>query len=223
MGTDSGQTAVTNEDTQVRVQRYYQRTLAPGETVFDAGDPGEQLYVIQAGEVELIRENEAGERVVARLGAGDFFGELGVVLGQRQSARAVAVNATRVIALDRETLEAMCLDQPVIAVRMIRVLVARLIEAERRLAALGIDDLMRPMVRSLLRFGADAEEAEAGRRVEAKLSDLAESSGLSMLEAHRALHQLIDRKLAVFDDDALHVPDPDALSGFLDEVREPAS
>ena len=44
------------ELTEAKVQRYYQRTLSPGEVVYDAGDPSEQLYVIQSGEVELIRE-----------------------------------------------------------------------------------------------------------------------------------------------------------------------
>lgn len=206
--------SAAGDSTEVRVQRFYQRTLSPGETVFDEGDPGDQLYVIQAGEVELVREDASGQRVVARLGPGDFFGELGVVLGQRHSSRAIAVNTARVIALDRETLESMCLEQPVIAIRMIRVLVSRLIEAERRLAALGVDDLMRPVVRSLVRHGIP--ENGTGIRVEARLAELAASAGLSMLEAHRALHQLFDRKLVVLEDDVLHVPDTEALHGFLD-------
>lgn len=210
----------TEEFTSVKVRRYYQRTLSPGETVFDTGDPGDQLYVIQSGEVELVRETEAKQRVVARLGPGDFFGELGVVMGERRTARAVAVNATRLIALDRETLEAMCLEQPVIAIRMIRVLVARLVEAERRLAALGIDDLMQPIVRSLLRHGTPQDDS--GIRIESKLAELAASAGLSMLEAHRALHQLFDRKLVTLEDDVLHIPDCEALNGFL-EAAEPAA
>jgi CRP/FNR family cyclic AMP-dependent transcriptional regulator len=206
--------AQPEELTAVKVRRYYQRTLSPGEVVFDEGDPSDQVYVIQAGEVELVRETESKQRVVARLGSGDFFGELGVVAGERRSSRAVAVNTTRLIALDRETLEAMCLEEPVIAIRMIRVLVSRLLEAERRLAALGVDDLMRPVVRSLLRFGV--AENGTGMRVDAKLRAIASAAGLSMLEVHRALHQLFDRKLATLEDDVLHIPDCEALSGFLD-------
>jgi CRP/FNR family transcriptional regulator, cyclic AMP receptor protein len=202
------------ELTSVKVRRYYQRSLSPGELIFDEGDPGDQLYVIQSGEVELVRENPARERVVARLGPGDFFGELGVVAGERRSVRAVAVNTTRLIALDRETLEAMCLEQPVIAIRMIRVLVSRLVEAERRLAALGIDDLMRPVVRSLIRLGV--AESDSGLRVESKLAEIANASGLSMLEVHRALHQLFDRKLVTLEDDVLHIPNCEALTGVLE-------
>ncbi|MEM7413596.1 MAG: Crp/Fnr family transcriptional regulator [Myxococcota bacterium] len=202
------------QNVSVGGRRYYQRTLSPGETVFETGDPGDQLYVIQSGEVELIRETEARERVVARLGPGDFFGELGVVLGERRNARAIAVNTTRVIALDRDTLEGMCLEEPVIAIRMIRVLVSRLIEAERRLAALGVDDLMRPVVRALMRHGE--AHGDHGVRIDARLAQLAQSAGLSMLEAHRALHQLFDRKLALLEDDVLLVPDTEALNQFLE-------
>jgi CRP-like cAMP-binding protein len=198
------------DDTAVKVRRTYQRTLAPGEVVFDEGEPGDHLYVIQAGEVELVRETSSERRVVARLGPGAFFGELGVVLG----SRAVAVSSTRLIALDRETLEAMCLDQPEIAVRMIRILVSRLIESERRLAALGVDDLMRPIVRAILRHA----EPQAGIELHfsGKLRELAASAGLSMLEAHRALHQLIDQELLTLEDEVLKVPDPENLNAVLD-------
>ena len=61
-----------NEDTAIRVRSTYERILAPGDTVFDEGDPGDHLYVIQAGEIELTREGSEGLRVVARLGPGDL-------------------------------------------------------------------------------------------------------------------------------------------------------
>ncbi len=206
-----------NEDTQFRVRSEYERLLEPGDTIFDQGESGDHLYVIQAGEVELTRDGEAQERVVARLGPGDFFGELALVAGQPRSTRAQAVRPTRVLALDRDTLESMCLAQPEIAIRMIRILVSRLVEAETRLAMLGVDDLLRPMVRAVLRSAeAMGEEVGGGFRVPMTLRGLAEQTGLSMLEAHRALHQLFDRKLIQLTDDELRVADLDALSGVLE-------
>jgi CRP-like cAMP-binding protein len=202
------------EDTAFRVRDAFQREVGPGETVFEQGDPGDHLFVIQSGEIELTREGPAGHRVVARLGPGDFFGELGVVLGKRCGSRAVAVRNTTLLELDRETLEAMCLAQPEIAIRMIRVLVSRLIEAERRLAALGIDDLLRPVVRAVVRRAEP--DGERGMRVPLTLRSLAGEAGLSMFEAHRALHQLFDRKLVHLIDECLRVPDLEALSACLD-------
>jgi CRP/FNR family cyclic AMP-dependent transcriptional regulator len=209
---------VAGEDTAAQVRTSYQRTLAPGEVIFDEGDPADRLYVIRSGEVELVRENEARQRAVARLGPGDFFGELGVVLGAPRTSRAVAVSQTRLIALDRATLEGMIVDQPEIAIRMIRVLVSRLIEAERRLAGLGVDDLLRPLVRALLRHGRP--EGKGGLRASIKLRELAATAGLSMLEAHRALHQLLDRELVELVNDELVIPDREALCAALDPISE---
>jgi cAMP-dependent protein kinase regulator len=85
------------EDTAFRVRSSYERTLEPGETVFDTGESGENLFVIQAGEIEITRDGPGGRRTVARLGPGDFFGEVSVVAGRPRSSRAVAVRSTRVL------------------------------------------------------------------------------------------------------------------------------
>ena len=205
------------EDTAIRVRSHYQREFAPGQLVVGAGERADHLFVIQSGEIELSREGPGGQRgAAARLGPGDFFGELGVVMGERVPTRAVAVKPTRVLQLDRETLESMCLAQPEIAIRMIRVLVSRLIEAERRLAALGAEDQLRPLVRSLVRHAQPAENSAAGVRIPTTLRKLAEETGLSLVDTHRALHQLLDRKLLQLVDDCLIVSDLDALSGCLD-------
>jgi CRP/FNR family cyclic AMP-dependent transcriptional regulator len=204
------------EDTAIRIRSHYQREFAPGQLVVGAGERADHLFVIQSGEIELSREGPGGQRGAARLGPGDFFGELGVVLGERVPTRAIAVKPTRVLQLDRETLEAMCLAQPEIAIRMIRVLVSRLIEAERRLAALGAEDQLRPLVRSLVRHAQPAEGAAAGVRIPTTLRKLSEEAGLTLLETHRALHQLLDRKLIQLVDDCLIAPDLEGLSGCLD-------
>ena len=179
---------LAGDDTAARVHTSYQRTLAPGEVVFDEGDPADRLYVIRSGEVELVREYAERQRAVARLGPGDFFGELGVVLGAPRTARAVAVSQTR------------------------------LIEAERRLAGLGVDDLLRPVVRALLRHGRP--EGKSGLRVAIKLREIAATAGLSMLEAHRAVHQLMDRGLLDLTNEELVVQDREALSASLETSGE---
>ena len=201
-------------DTDFQIRASYQRSFGEGETIFDEGESGDKLYVIQSGEIELSRTREGGQRVVARLGPGNFFGELGVVLGKPWTTTAVAVSSTRVLELDRQTLESMCLAQPAIAIRMIRVLVSRLIEAERRLAALGVDDLLRPVVRGLVRKAEP--DPDHGHRIPSTLRGLAEESGLSMFETHRAMHQLFDRKVVRLIDDCLYAKDLDALSAVLE-------
>jgi CRP-like cAMP-binding protein len=199
------------ETTDVGVRRAFERTLAPGEIVFDESDPGERLFVIQAGEVELRRRAAGGCRV-ERLGAGEFFGEMGVLVGGARAERATAVGAARLLELDAATLEDLCMERPEVAIRMLRRLAGRLVDLETQLAALG-DDGLRALVRVLVH---GAEAGPDGLRVPTNLVGLAAQSGLSPLEAWRAVHQLLDRRLVRLTDDVLRIPDLEALTACAD-------
>jgi len=202
------------------VRRTFERSFADGAVIFDEGDEGSHLYVIQSGRVEICRKSRAGRRVVARLGPGEFFGEMSVVLGEPRTACAVAVGATELLELDGATLEAMCIEQPEIAVRMIQRLAVRLIAAERRLAALGLDELVTPLIRYLV-GQADLLECEDELTLPTSLRTLAEGCQLSLHETYQALHQLMDQKLVRVAGDTLVVPDCNALGGALARSGSP--
>jgi len=202
------------ETTEIFVRDSFERSFEAGESIFEEGDDGGTIYIVQSGEVELTRTGGVERRTVARLGPGEFFGEMSVVLGEPRTASAVAVKSARLLALDGEILEAMCVERPEIAIRIISRLSSRLKESERRLAALGVDDLLRPVVRALVRRAK--QDPEHGVRIDTSLRGLAEEAGLSMLEAHRALHQLLDRKLVRLVDDVLVATDVESLSASLE-------
>ena len=175
---------------------------------------GDVLYIIQSGEVELSRRTLGGRRAVANLGSGEFFGEMSVVVGDRRSARASAVGDTRLLEIDGATLEVMCIERPEIAIRIISRLTARLIDSERRLSALGVDDLLRPIVRTLLKKALP--KTEDGVPIPGNLREIARDAGLSMLEAHHALHELLDQRSLRLVDDCLIANDLDSLAAHLE-------
>ena len=63
------------------------RQFLPGEAIIREGDIGEELFLISEGEVEV---NRTG-REVARLGPGDFFGELALMSGNPRNATITAL------------------------------------------------------------------------------------------------------------------------------------
>jgi CRP-like cAMP-binding protein len=67
------------------------RTLLPGEYFFREGDRAESMFVLESGEVEVLRAWEEREHRLARLGAGDCFGEMALLdlLPRSASVRAV--------------------------------------------------------------------------------------------------------------------------------------
>jgi putative ABC transport system ATP-binding protein len=67
-------------------ERMTRRQYMPGETIIREGEVGEELFLISEGEVEVDREG----REVARLGPGDFFGELALMSGNPRNANVIA-------------------------------------------------------------------------------------------------------------------------------------
>jgi CRP-like cAMP-binding protein len=198
------------------VRRAFLRSVTAGQTLFEIGDPGEPLFVVQAGEVAMLEPGPGGApRLLARLGPGDPVGETDAVLGRPRTVRAVAVTDGRLLQLDRETFREMCLDRPEIALRMVERLAQRTAELEHRLGVLGMNDLVRPVVRSLVRHLPSESCGEA--RLVLTLRGVAESAGLSLRDAHRGLAELFDRKLVRLIEDALIVPDPAALLAYLED------
>lgn len=207
------------ETTSSGVRRAFLRSVQAGQVLFEIGDPGEPLFVVQAGEVVLLEPGPGGEpRLLARLGPGDPVGETDAVLGRARTVRAVAATDGRLLQLDRETFREMCLARPEIALRIAERLAQRTAELERRLEALGMNDLVRPVARSLLRHLP--AEAPPGARIALSLRGVAESAGLTLRDAHRGLCELFDRKLVRLVEDALVVPDPRALATCLEADGE---
>jgi CRP-like cAMP-binding protein len=210
-------------ETALGVRRDFERTASAGEAIFEAGEPADAFYVVLAGEVVLLDTSHSGvSRLVARLGPGDSVGETDALLGHVRSARAVAATDARLLRLDRATFRSMCLERPDIAVQVMERLALRAADLERRLAALGMNDLVRPIARGLLRCAAtvEGEGGQPGSRATTSLRGLAEASGLSLRETHRGLQELFDRKLVRLVDDALVVPDRGALEAGLDDGNE---
>ena len=66
----------------------YRRTYAPGEVIFNQGDPGVGMYIVGEGEVEIRTEPE--NDVLTTLGEGAFFGEVSLLNEVPRSATARA-------------------------------------------------------------------------------------------------------------------------------------
>ena len=80
--------------------------FAQGESIYNYGDPGDAIYVISSGEVEVFFKNDTGERIVLEVATrGDFFGELSMLDSGTRSASVVATQDTQALRLDREDLE----------------------------------------------------------------------------------------------------------------------
>ncbi len=69
--------------------------LGPGDVAFNQGDRGDLVYIVEEGEIEIVRAREDGsEEIVARVPQGAYFGELAPMFGLQRSATARAIGPT---------------------------------------------------------------------------------------------------------------------------------
>ncbi len=93
-----------------------------GVVIFRAGEPGDRMYMLRAGQVRI----EIDGHVLEVVDPGGFFGEMAVVDGEPRSATAVAASRCAVVAMDRERVEQLFRRAPQFALEMMRTLARRI-------------------------------------------------------------------------------------------------
>lgn len=94
--------------------------LNSGDTLFHAGEPGESLFIVRYGSVELFIKDTVGQKIVLTISeAGDLFGELSLLDSGPRTATAVALSDTELLMLDRDDLLLLFQKRPDAALNML--------------------------------------------------------------------------------------------------------
>lgn len=113
-----------------------QLVFSAGERIFQQGDLGTEMFIIQDGEVEIVKHIAGESHVLSRLEKGDFFGEMAVLEALPRTADAVARTDVHVVAINGSRFDEMLRKNPEVAVRIIRKYSQRLREANTLLERL---------------------------------------------------------------------------------------
>ncbi len=172
-----------------------ERTLEAGRYLCLEGDPSHSLYVIRSGLLRVDRTTRAGRVVLlALLGPGDLFGELGVLDGTPRSASALVVEDLRVLAVPAAELTAMYRTDPEILVTITGRVVIRLRELTDQLMESGQRSIVARVAARLVAYVDRTEHAETtgpfSLRMPISQRELAEWAGLSREGTGKALRIL---------------------------------
>lgn len=110
-----------NEDDRQALAEVIDELMVPsGHTLFQAGDPGDSLFIVREGAIELFIKDTAGQKIVLTLAEnGDMFGELAMLDFGPRTATAVALMESQVLVLDRDDLMLLFQRKPEAALHML--------------------------------------------------------------------------------------------------------
>lgn len=118
--------ALESEEIAALAEIALEKGFAPGEVVFEEGQPPHHLYIIVQGKVEIYRRVGTTERLIAIVGDRECFGEMAILDDEPRSATVRAIDPTTVLKIDRESFRELILDRPQISFAIFKILSSRL-------------------------------------------------------------------------------------------------
>ncbi len=113
-------------ETRTIAERLTYSPFAEGEIITRQGNIAHWLYILTAGEADIVIDAEGSERrFVSTLGGGSFFGEAGLLTGAPRSATVVARTNVECYRLDKASFETVLKSRPEIAEQMSHVMASR--------------------------------------------------------------------------------------------------
>jgi CRP/FNR family cyclic AMP-dependent transcriptional regulator len=166
------------------------RSLPRSTTVMASGDPTDSLYIVLSGRLKVMMSDAEGKEVILSiLGPGEFFGEMGLIDDAPRSASVVSIEACELLSIAKRDFKKCLAENFEMAQAVMRGLVRRLRDADRKIGSLALLDVYGRVARLLL----DMSETVDGEKIVTKRlpkQDIAKMIGASREMVSRVMKDL---------------------------------
>jgi CRP/FNR family cyclic AMP-dependent transcriptional regulator len=187
-----------------------------GYELFQEGDSGDEMYIIQTGKIRIVKNVEDGEKVLAVLPAGEFFGEMAILLNESRGAGAVVEEDAQLLVIDASTFEAMIKSNVEIAYRMIKKLAQRLQDTNAQIETMSLKDANRKVVYTFVRLSDRGEDVDGGKLVKTSVGAVANVTGLDVAKVNEIVGKLAKAGLLKPHAEGYVIADAKKLHKFLE-------
>ncbi len=179
-----------DEQLRMLVTAVTRRSAPRGSIIMAAGDPNDSLYLIISGRLKVMMGDADGKEVILSIiGPGEFFGEMGLIDDSPRSASVVTIEPCELLSLAKRDFKKCLAENFEMAMAVMRGLVRRLREADRKIGSLALLDVYGRVARLLL----DMSENVNGQKMVTKRlpkQDIAKMIGASREMVSRVMKDL---------------------------------
>lgn len=196
---------------ELRIESYY-RSFSAGATLFYAGAPADELFLIRDGRIRLLKRARGIERTTGLFGPGELVGEEALLPGAHRSATAEAIEPVTALVIESDTFRALARKRPEVGEGAMQQLVRRLRRAEEQIENSLLADPTIRVINSLLHAVEEANEHPLG------LSplELSTRTGLDLDQVKAVVGQLRERGYLDVGDQTITIDEPSALRELHD-------
>ncbi len=181
----------------------FAKNYEPGEVIISEFEPGDCFYLIQSGNVQLVKCVNGSKKNLDVLKPGEFFGEMAILDNSARSATCMAAGKVRCLEFNKENFELLITGNPQMALLLLKLFCKRIYDQRRRLKILVIKDLQAKIADVFLmlnEMNPVANEMEKQRKFNVTVSDIAHWAGLSLEVTKDEINRFVERhRIEVYD------------------------
>jgi CRP/FNR family cyclic AMP-dependent transcriptional regulator len=195
------------------------KKIPPGTVLFQEGDKGEEMFIIQSGRIKISKRIRGVEKTLATLEKGEFFGEMAILNDKPRSASAETIEECEMLVIDRKTFDTLLRSNVEIAIRFIKRLADRLRETNDQMEALMIKDNTSRLVSILAKQVREQKNSDGYAITIDELSGIA---GIEDAQVRSILEKLASVRIVALVGDKVHISSQDQIDRLLRylEMRE---
>ncbi len=181
----------------------FAKKYEPEQVIISEFEPGDSFYLIQSGEVQLIKCVNGSKKNLDILKPGEFFGEMAILDNSPRSATCMARGAVECLEFNKANFELLITGNPQIAIILLKLFCKRIYDQKRRLRILTIKDYPTRIADVFCMYDEMTpvmNPHDRSRRFNITMSDVAHWAGLKQDVIKDEIHKLAERgKVEVFE------------------------
>ena len=185
---------LTSGQAEIVADAVVKRRFKRGEGIVEQGEKSNTLFIILTGRVRVVTSDKRGREVIlATLQPGDYIGEMSLIDNEAHSATVRAEVQTDMLSLGRAEFARCLPENSSMAYAIMKGLVQRLRQADRKIESLALMDVYGRVARALLEFAIPDREGLLTIRDRISRQDIAKMVGASREMVSRVMKDLEDR------------------------------